>query len=281
MCFLLVIVFASIIIWYFFQLGGQEPKKQVFASIERNRAITMLDSQYRSIFKNKNATLLANAYSNIIQVKSCLYDELVDYNQPMYKDIKLFVDAYLKYISYEDYGYDKVNTDKIVNLVDCIRDNDKKLELYYYVFRKLRRYMYEDESDTIANKIKEQYRYCLFDKNSCHSRITCLIQVISNNFWIAVLFLLLLLSLYFCVLLPNMDPTESWLTIATTKYTDIWFVNQLVNFIFYLFGSDLGMQVKANNIYGATLLLFMNTINIVYVAGYFCTIIINKITLSK
>lgn len=280
MCYLIAIIFLAIIIWFIFQKDKPLPKPGVMA-IEKNRAIAILDSQYRSLYKNKNVALLSNTYSHIIQVKTCLYDDLSDYHQPMYKDIKLFVDAYLKYLSYEDYGYDIVNTEKIISLVDCIRDNDKKLELYRYIFRKLRRYMYDEESDTIAEKIKQQYKACLFDKDSCQNRLTCVVQIISNNFLLAVLFLVLLLLIHFCILLPGMNPETSWLSVSTIKYTDLWIVNQIVNFIYYLFGSDLGMQVKANNIYGAVLLLLLNTINVVYVAGYFCSVIINKITLFK
>lgn len=228
----------------------------------RSQYSTLANGNLKSISK-------AQLYYSIITIKTD-HPALANEYQSLYKDVKMFIEAYADELSCMDYGYDQPNTDKLEKVCENLTNAQQRSILNIVYIR------YSQYNDVVKwvklYKSKNAIRFSCekFKWYNPWSWIDILANLILCNWGSIIIFLLILFVLICIVLLPA--PSENLTCIEFTKqcYSDNFVIDHAVNVLYALFhiGEDVNIQpintcgVKLIVAYRILIILFI--VNILY-----------------
>jgi hypothetical protein len=225
--------------------------------------LTILENNY-NLVENASEYGKAEIFYCAIQIKSHR-PELINVNQSIYTDIKMFVKYYIESLDDRDYGYDSFNNLKIRKAIDYAQNNNEKYSLTKYTLRQLLKFELEDEINEFK-KLSHIYKSkVLFDKKQF---LLFALNLTTYN-WIAILATILLIMLL-NVIIFQPAPFKSWeiLDLKLHYYNGNTIINSVSNVLAFVFSIKGKFDVTPNCTRGVFLIVFLKFLYISIILNY-------------
>jgi hypothetical protein len=205
----------------------------------------MLESQYNLLKKyqyKENSQILFN----LIRMKE--RTRMYSYRNTLYLDVKKFVDAYIRSVDTEDYGYDNIILKKIVEAVSVLDIQQQKS-----VFLLARRLMivrgYDVEELTyLIEELEHKVKWV----EGKYGRAVVLWM--SHRWWALLATYLGYAILLFLLLLPTPFSYPALFQIEYKTYSNIFLLNHGMNILCLMTGNDsISPAVIPLNVFGVVL----------------------------
>ncbi len=206
--------------------------------------IAYLESQYNQLKAyqyKKNYQILFN----LIQAKMVL--NMHNYKRSLYMDVKMFIENYIKASDKEDYGYDEILPQKIMEAVAGLEVN-QKLSILYTMRRMMvvRGYDTDSLQDEIRN-LRIQSAWL----GNCYQKCYAATLWLSSQWWTLFISYLVYIIIVMIVLLPAPLDSMQLFEIEYCDYSDNNVVNCIMNTFALLTGNDdISPNVKPINLLG-------------------------------
>jgi hypothetical protein len=241
-----------------------------------------LDVAYSRIEDSTNMLTKASVLFMVIQVK-CRFRELSAIHQSLYVDIKQYIEAYIDGVmdSGTDFGYDAINTDKIIKAVTAIDVEKQKIQLWKRAEGELLEHNLIDE----CNEIRTYYKKSVIcDSFASHSLIGILkgIGYISvYNVWSVIITLLFVFIFNYIITLPLSEDENPMFIIEHEVYSDNIYWNHFLNYFANLLELTDKTFCKAGNFIGLVVLLVLKLFYVCFGGWNAVDIIQDKIALKN
>lgn len=225
----------------------------------RSQYSTLANGNLKSISK-------AQLYYSIITIKTD-HPALANEYQSLYKDVKMFIEAYADELSCMDYGYDQPNTDKLEKVCENLTNAQQRSILNIVYIR------YSQYNDVVKwvklYKSKNAIRFSCekFKWYNPWSWIDILANLVLCNWGSIIIFLLILFILICIVLLPA--PSENLTCIEFTKqcYSDNFVIDHAVNVLYALFHIGEDVNIQPINTCGVILIVAYRILIILFIVN--------------
>lgn len=229
-----------------------------------------LDAEYSKIEGNAiDLKLQRDVLYNIIDVKR--KNNLPDYRQSLYLDIKQYLKADTEIRSNLDYGYDQTDINKIKECIESV-SVEKRVPLYSYICNLYKSYGYEYDE---LEQQKKQSEISLAWQNKNYVRF--LLKWTSFNLtrlMIAYVIIIILLGL------SMLQAPFEWMAFFTVKMDDFYeqdVINHIANTLSYFCLSDkFGPEIAPTGICGIIVYSIFWLVNFVLVGNYLTRKILEK-----
>ncbi|SHJ20918.1 hypothetical protein [Flavobacterium terrae] len=228
--------------------------------------IRILNSAYQQINTDGN-TIDSNVYFTIIQIKKD-NPSLGNYEQSIYKDIKLFITAYLESTHQEDFGYDFIDLDKLHYAIDAEQTNRARYQLCYFCARALKSSNHEELAESILKRAKKFQILIEFEKKGFLNYWKALLILSAYNFF--TIFLTIIFLSLFTLILVQDAPIE-WFELFSFEYEQ-FSPNKLFNAFLNIWAKPFGLaenfKVIPLNVRGIIILILLKILYIVFIVNY-------------
>lgn len=214
---------------------------------------------------------------SIIQIKE-LNPNLVNYQQSLYVDLKLFISTYIESVDRKDYGYDVLNIEKIISSIESITEADEKISLYLFSYKLLKEKQFENDAESLIKHIRKS-KLQLFWTNKEYWN--CFFFCLSYSLIAILLFLLFIFLICYLVLLPATEERFMIFNFCTENFCDIFYFNHLLNLLCAFLSISSDIKIEPLNWWGVILLLTVKSFYVICVVNYFYRIILERLNLSK
>ena len=247
-----------------------------------NRITQTLNNAYSKIENCSDKITIASVQYSIIQIKS-RHNEVAGYHQSLYVDIKQFIDAYVDGVADNDsdFGYDKVNTTKIIQAIKVINSNRQRIQLWKRAEAELAEHGLIDECNMIRtcckkSVIKDSFSSCSITK---WLKGVCYLSV--YNVWTVIFSIVIVFTLNYALTLPLSTDEHPMFIIEHDQYSGNLYLNHFLTY----FASVLDLTditfCKAGNKAGLIVLLSFKLFYILYVGWNAVDIVREKFTLKN
>ena len=193
--------------------------------------ISYLESQYNQLkayqYKRNEQILF-----NLIQAKVVL--DMHNYKRSLYLDVKKFVENYIKASDKEDYGYDEILPQKIMEAIEGL-EVSQKLSILYTMRRMM--IMRGYDADSLQNEISSlriQFAWLGNGYQKCYA--VCL--WLSSQWWTLLISYIAYIIVLMIVLLPAPLDCMQMFEIDYNYYSDNGISNCIMNTLALLTGND-------------------------------------------
>lgn len=246
------------------------------------KASRSLDAAYSRIEDSTNMLTISSVLFTVIQIKY-RHRELSAIRQSLYVDIKQFIEAYIDGVmdSGTDFGYDAVNTDKIIKAINAIDVEKQKIQLWKRAEGELLVHNLTEE----CNEIRVYYKKSIIrDSFASHSLLGFLkgIGYLSvYNVWSVLMTLLLVFVVNYIITLPLSENENPTFIIEHEAYSDNMYWNHFLTYFANILELTDKTFCKAGNLIGFIVLLLLKLFYVCYVGWNAVDIIQEKLTLKN
>lgn len=209
-----------------------------------------------------------NTLNNIIQIISLIPIEKRTTNENTYKYVKEFIDSYIKSISSNEWGYDKLNVQQLIDNVETTKIEHRP-SLYRMLYHRLREENYL-EQDIFLNKYKNSY-IKLFNHRLKKFQLRGITEYIYSLCTYNRRTSLLIISLYFLSLIcftgTAFNQNFATIEIKWGYYSSNEIINRIYNILLYSIGENETFSISPLNIFGFLLILLMKGTGILFIAN--------------
>lgn len=201
-----------------------------------------LDSLYLQYRKAKNADTKQQLMFNIIEIKQTY--NCKDYKYPLYTDVKYFIKFYFASKEFKDYGYDTINSEK---LLDCIKklDEERQLSILRYLERTLQQLFMDTEwVEKQINKVLT----IIYKKK--HNLFLWILYFSTSSFLRTMMTVLILYLIVCLILIPVNNPIIHVFNIEYENYSSNLILNHLTNFLSFAFDLDTDFKIVCVSWFG-------------------------------
>lgn len=245
-------------------------------------AYARLDTAYSRIKDCTNLLTKASVLFTVIQIKF-RHRELSAICQPLYVDIKQYIEAYIDGVmdSGTDFGYDAVNTDKIIKAINAINVEKQKIQLWKRAEGELLEHNLTDE----CNEIRTYYKKSVIRESFASHTLIGILKGIGYlsvyNVWSVIITLLLVFIFNYIITLPLSKDENPMFIIEHEVYSDNIYWNHFLNYFANLIELTDKTFCKAGNIIGLIVLLILKIFYVCYGGWNAVDIIQEKFTLKN
>lgn len=213
-----------------------------------------------------------NKISNLIKLKFEYND-----NRNIYIYIKLLIEKYIEVIKYSDYGYDTFNYIKLEQVLYYI-SLSQRVSILKYTISRIANELPDFEKDWFINQkniaeislIKQNFK-----KNPKVFRLIALYA--GKNTYYTLISILIVFLIPVIVLLPAPIPQLIWFEISYNNYSDVYFVNHILNLLGFFADIDNDFNIEPQNALASFFFIFYKIIFIILIANFLYTKITDKI----
>lgn len=241
-----------------------------------------LRNAYSKIGRSSDNITKASVLYNVIQIKS-KHNNLTDFMQSIYVDVKQFVDTYVDGVAgaNSDFGYDKVNTDKIIQSVKAVGSEKQRIQLWKRAEAELSEHGLNEECKMIHAYCKVSVMQALFCSQNPLDWIKGICYLSVYNFWTVLLTLLIVFIINFVVTLPLSTDATPMFIIEHEQFSDCMLWNHFLTYFAGVLDLTDITFCKAGNIFGFFVLLSFKLFYILYGGWNAVDIIREKLTLKN
>lgn len=247
-----------------------------------DRITQLLDAAYSKIGNCPNKITIASVLYSIIQIKS-KHSEVADYNQSLYVDIKQFIDVYVDGVadSNSDFGYDKVNSDKIIQTIEIIESDKQRIQLWKRAEAELFEHGLTEECNKMHTYCKKSVIKELFNSGSIISWLKGICYLSVYNIWSVVFTIVVVFFVDYAITLPVSTEEFPMFIVEHEQYSDSLYLNHFLTY----FASVLDLTnitfCKPGNKIGLIVLLSFKLFYILYGGWNAVDIVREKFTLKN
>ena len=241
-----------------------------------------LNIAYSKIENSTDNLSIASVLYSIIQIKS-RHTEAAGYHQSLYVDIKQFIDVYVDGVveSDSDYGYDKVNTDKIIRTIKAVESDKQRIQLWKRAEAELAEHGLIGECNVIRTHCKKSVIKESFTSCNIISWLKGFCYLSVYNVWTVLLTISFVFAINYVITLPISTEECPMFFIEHEHFSDNLFWNHFLTY----FASVLDLTditfCRAGNIIGILVLLSFKLFYILYGGWNAVDIIREKFTLNN
>jgi len=196
-----------------------------------------------------------------------------------YKDFKKFIDFYIEVVKLSDYGYDKLNHNKIEKVLNFLNFEEQISALNYAISVSARELPEHDKNWFIERKNKAEVQNILCKKQFRYYP-KALLLVCSYSIFRLFLIVLCFLLLVFVLLLPASDPSYSIFKITYENYSSNFLVNHLLNILSHFSDIDNNFKIEPMNWFALILLILGKLLFILIIVNFIYRKITDKINIK-
>lgn len=237
-----------------------------------------LDKLYNCVQGCSDAITLCSSYSVILQIK---HDNpsLASYNEPLYIDIKCFIDEYVSMVSHQrrDYGYDAVDVKKMETFIITCPDANQCKELFRHAYIQLSEKGFIHESEYFKEKYIASRAMLQIRNGNFRQKLIGVVTFTVNNSWLYLFILAVVVILQYVILLPCSAPEQAIFEISYFNYANNFCLNHFLNLLAYLLGINETLFCKPISAVGMLLTICFQLFYIVFVGGLAVDILKKKI----
>lgn len=213
----------------------------------------------------------------ILQIKK-EEESLKSYKQSLYLDIKKFIKYYIKSSEKKDYGYDKLNVEKIINAINTSSSDKEKYELSLYTSRLINLNGLESELIEFAKFLNVCKTESLKKETSFGSKIRLISHIASYKLSSIIYILIAVFLLSYLIFLPAEFELFELFKMNYSNYADNFYWNHFLNIFSLAIGIESESVIIPLNGFGIFVLailklayiliilnfLYQKTLNIIY-----------------
>jgi hypothetical protein len=203
--------------------------------MDRERALKKLYTTYNDSKTFHRSEILYI----ILQIKK-EDDNFKSYKQSLYLDIKKFIKFYIKSTDKKDYGYDKLNVEKIIKAIETSSSEKEKYELSLYASRLINLNGLEAELIEFTKYLNISKTKSLKKDTSLSSKIRLISHVASYKLSSIVSILIVVFFLSYLIFLPSKVELFQIFRMDYSNYADGFYLNHFLN----LFSLAIGIESK-------------------------------------
>lgn len=243
-----------------------------------NRINRYLDELYHGVHECSDAASLCSAFSNIVQIKH-EHQEMADYNEPLYVDIKNFIDNYVCMVSSpnRDFGYDAVDSHKMEQFISFCLDLRQRNELYHFAYIQLSAKGLTSDAEYFENMYRKGSAIAQIRNGNFFQKLVGIVSFTVSSTWLCLLVLGVVLLIHYVILLPCSSPDNALFEISHAAYADNFYVNHLLNLFMYLLGINETLFCKPIHSTGTILILCLQLFYVLFVGGLFVDMLKEKL----
>lgn len=196
-----------------------------------------------------------------------------------YKDFKKFIDYYIEVVKLSDYGYDRLNHNKIEKILSFLNFEEQISALNYAISVSARELPEHDKNWFIDRKNKAEVQNILCKKQFRYYP-KALLLVCSYSIFRLFLIVISFLLLVFVLLLPAFDPSCAIFKITYENYSDKFVLNHLLNILSHFSDIDNDFKIVPLNWFGLTLLILGKLLFILIIVNFIYRKITDKINIK-
>ncbi|MCW2119206.1 hypothetical protein [Flavobacterium sp. 7A] len=188
-------------------------------------------------------------YNLIFLKKKANLDEYI------YKDIKLFIYHYLRHLKSANYGYDNINYDKILTLINLL-PLDQKVSIIDYIILNSTKELPEVNQNWFLTKkhnFKIEEIFKLKKKNKYIYGIFLICGKSTTNLLLSLILIFILINI---ILLPAYNASFELFKITYEIYSDNFTINHILNVLTLFVDLDNKLTITPNNYFGLLLIVF-------------------------
>jgi len=246
------------------------------------KAAHSLDVAYSRVGNAAHMLTKASVLFTVIQIK-CRHRELSAIHQPLYVDIKQYIEAYIDGVmdSGTDFGYDAVNTDKIIKAINAIDVEKQKIQLWKRAESELLEHNLTEECNEIRIYCKKSVIRESFASYSLTGILKGIGYLSVYNVWLVLTTLLSVFIFNYIITLPLSGDENPMFIIEHEAYSENIYWNHLLNYFANLLELTDKTFCKAGNFIGLVVLLVLKVFYVCYGGWNAVDIIQEKLTLKK
>lgn len=238
-----------------------------------------IEEQLKKLYKKNSddPNHMADNYFYIIQIKK-LNPKYIEYVQPLYIDIKFFIELYIKSRSKRDFGYDVIDINKVIEAIYSLDVANERLALLNWAYRDLKFNQFEEEAEKLISSIRKE-KFITFWNRGDYFRLTS--HLISYNLIVVITLLIIAFIICYILLLPSYNPSWSIIEFRYISFSENFYLNHLFNLLDHLLGISEDITIKPLNWKGVLLLSAMKLFYIIFIVNYLFKIITERFQLNR
>ncbi len=226
-----------------------------------------------------NASGKADIFYNIIFTKN------TEGRLDIYLDSKQFLKNYLLSVDDKNYGYDHIDKDKVVGLINLL-NTEEQVSIWKFFKKLCVRYQSEDDWRNYESFYYIAKNKLLKQGNLWYLNPVKLMRFIYfrtvYSYWDLLLFVSIVILLDIVILLPN--KYNLWPSTFNVTYDPIsqtFWKNHILNVILNLLEFDTGFKVFPLNFSGALIIILSKIFKVIFVVKFLVDKIIKKISFDE
>jgi hypothetical protein len=227
-------------------------------------------------YKKNNSYHKSEILFLIIQIKNDNND-LHNYNRSLYVDIKKFIEFYIKSTDKKDYGYDKIEIEKLTKAIDIAKNEKERYELCLYTSRLINLNGHENELNNFKDYKNECKTLSLKCEKSFKSKLNLISHLSSYNLKTIIIILLSIFAFSYLIFLPANFEVFEIFKLNYKNYSSNFYLNHLLNLISLAFGLEADKIIVPLNWFGVILLALLKSLYILVLLNYLYQKVINII----
>ena len=241
-----------------------------------------LRNAYSKLENSADNMTKASVLYNVIQIKK-RHNDFFGFTQSIYVDVKQFIETYVDGVAGtdSDFGYDKVNTEKIIQSVKAVDSEKQRIQLWKRAEAELSEHGLTEENNIIHTFCKKSVIQTSFSSHNLLDWLRGICYLSVYNFWTVLVTLLIVFLINYVITLPLSADETPMFVIEHEQYSDCMLWNHFLTY----FASILDLTditfCKAGNIIGFFILLSFKLFYILYGGWNAVDIIREKLTLKN
>lgn len=209
----------------------------------------------------------SDGYFTIIQIKS-ENTFFLDFEQNIYKDVKLFINEYIQSVQLEEHGYDSIDVNKILLAIDAVRGIRAKHQLCNFLLRALRGGNYDDLISIVEKRKRKYYFYLKLRERRVKSFLQAIFTLSSYSL-LSIIITIFFLSLITLLLIQDAPiDTFALFSFKYENFCDNHIVNQFLNIWAKPFGLAEEFKIIPLNPFGIILLILLKMLYLIFIVNY-------------
>lgn len=228
----------------------------------------LLIDAYSSLRKCDQFYQKVDVLFSIIQIKS-RHEEYKDLDTPLYLDCKMFIGYYIKSVETRDFGYDFIELEKILKIINSNKDFKEKIGLVNYGKRYLKRNGFDNESDELKKYIHQfSVEHILNGKFELKTLFKLISHLTSYSLRALAVSIIILFLLTVIIFLPAPHESMELFLVKYDNYSSTFFTNHFLNFLAKSVDISTDFKIKPMNSGGVLVLFFLKLIYLGLILNY-------------
>lgn len=205
----------------------------------------------------------ANLIYSLIQLK--LNSDRTSTSESVYIDVKNFIKVYIISIENKDYGYDVLDTKKIIKAISFLPNINNQYKLLQYAYRNLKADEFEEESLIIKNKLNRIKTSIL---NSNNKFFYSFIHQCSFSVKTISISMFILFAITAIIFLPAPHESMELYNIKYENYDSNFYVNHVLNIMSKIAGINNKFTIETSSIVGLISLIFLKFLYVIFIMNF-------------
>lgn len=235
---------------------------------------SIISEEEKKLDTNSNPSHRINILFNLVILKN-----KSGLKQDNYKDFKKFIEHYIEVVKLSDYGYDKLNHNKIEKLLSFLNYEEQISALNYAISVSARELPEHDKDWFIQRKHKAEIAHIFKSKNFDQYLRGCMLYC-GTSLNRLLLMVVGFFTLVVITLLPAVNKDYVLFNVSYENYSQSFFLNHLLNILTHLADVDNNFKVDPINWFGVLLLVLGKVLFIFIVVNFVYRKISDKLNIK-